>query len=66
MEKHIFYRKFSNMPLPKREIGILMGIGKEIKTPCQIYREIKNYDEIIAKAEARQKELLEEADLIIN
>ena len=54
------------MPLPKREIGILMGIGKEIKTPCQIYREIKNYDEIIAKAEARQKELLEEADLIIN
>ena len=66
MLKHIFYKKYANTPLPKRAIGKIIRVGNAIKTLDKLYTEIHNYDEIIRKAEARQKELLEQADYLTN
>ncbi len=55
MEKHEFYAKYANTPLPEREIDI----APNLPTLTEIYRQVKEHDEEIAHRQEQQKWLIE-------
>lgn len=68
MKKETFYRKYSNMPVPNRFFQIVGTAEKQYadsKSPREIYVEMIDLDNAIAKAKARQEELLEIAERIL-
>lgn len=68
MKKHIFYQKYANIPLPHRYLvssGTIEHEFKDAKSPDELYQEIHDLDNVIARATLRQEELLEIADTIL-
>lgn len=66
MKPETFYRKFANMPIAKRSIGVLVmrENGYESHTPLGIYTSLNKAIEMQREAEKEVKRLLEIGEVI--